>query len=107
MRVRGSAQVVSDEEADAYFATRPRLSQIGAWASKQSHPMGNSFELESEVAKTAVRFSLGRVPRPPFWSGFRVVPERIEFWTQKPFRRHHRILYERQLNSWRLQRLYP
>lgn len=107
VRIRGGAQVVSKEEADAYFATRPRLSQISAWASKQSRPMGNSFELESEVAKTAVRFGLGRIPRPPFWSGFRVVPEQIEFWTQKPFRRHHRILYERQPDSWRIQRLYP
>lgn len=92
VRVRGRAAVVSNEEADAYFATRPRLSQISAWASKQSHPKQRYFELEAEVAKATLRFGIGDVPRPPFWSGFRVVPERIEFWTQKPFRRHHRIL---------------
>ena len=94
VRVRGRANIVSDEEADAYFATRPRLSQISAWASKQSQPMRGYFELETEVAKSAIRFGFGEIPRPPFWSGFRVVPERIEFWLQKPFRRHQRILYE-------------
>ena len=107
VRVRGRAQVVSNEEADAYFATRPRLSQISAWASKQSQPMRNYFELESEVVKAAVRFGLAPVPRPSFWSGFRVIPERIEFWSQKPFRRHHRILYKRQADNWDTQWLYP
>jgi pyridoxamine 5'-phosphate oxidase len=92
---------VSDEEADAYFATRPRLSQISAWTSKQSQPMQGYFELEAEVAKAALRFGIGKIPRPPFWSGFRVVPERIEFWTGKPFRRHHRIVYERARDGWR------
>ena len=85
VRVRGRAKVVSDEEADAYFATRPRLSQISAWASKQSQPMEGYFELEAEVAKAALRFGIGKIPRPPFWSGFRVVPERIEFWTGNHF----------------------
>jgi pyridoxamine 5'-phosphate oxidase len=107
IRVRGRAEVVSDEEADAYFATRPRLSQISAWASKQSQPMQGYFELEAEEAKVALRFGIGRIPRPPFWSGFRVVPERIEFWTGKPFRRHHRIVYERTRDGWRKQWLYP
>ena len=107
VRVRGRANIVSDEEADAYFATRPRLSQISAWASKQSHPMRGYFELETRVAKTALHFGLGKVPRPSFWSGFRVVPERIEFWLQKPFRRHHRIVYERIADGWRKQWLYP
>jgi pyridoxamine 5'-phosphate oxidase len=107
VRVRGRANIVSDEEANAYFATRPRLSQISAWASKQSQPMRSYFELEASVAKTALRFGLGKVPRPPFWSGFRVTPERIEFWMQKPFRRHERIVYERAANSWRKQWLYP
>jgi pyridoxamine 5'-phosphate oxidase len=97
----------SDEEADAYFATRPRLSQISAWASKQSQPMRGYFELEAEVAKAALRFGIGKIPRPPFWSGFRVVPERIEFWTGKPFRRHHRIVYERTRGGWRKLWLYP
>lgn len=107
VRVRGRANLVSDEEADAYFATRPRLSQISAWASKQSQPMRGYFELETQVAKAALRFGVGKVPRPPFWSGFRVVPERLEFWLQKPFRRHQRILYERVGDSWRKQWLYP
>jgi pyridoxamine 5'-phosphate oxidase len=107
VRVRGRAEVVSDEEADAYFATRPRLSQISAWASKQSQPMQGYFELEAEVAKAALRFGIRKIPRPPFWSGFRVVPERIEFWTGKPFRRHHRIVYEQVPNGWQKQWLYP
>lgn len=107
VRIRGRTELVSSAEADAYFATRPRLSQISAWASKQSRPMGNSFELESEVAKNAVRFGFGVIPRPPFWSGFRVVPDQIEFWIQRPFRRHNRFLYERQHNGWHIQRLYP
>ena len=107
VRIRGQANIVSDEEADAYFATRPRLSQISAWASKQSQPMRGYLELETQVAKAALHFGLADVPRPPFWSGFRIVPERIEFWTRKPFRRHQRILYERVLNGWRKQWLYP
>jgi pyridoxamine 5'-phosphate oxidase len=107
VRVRGQASIVPDEEADAYFATRPRLSQISAWASKQSQPMRGYFELETEVAKSALRFGLGEIPRPPFWSGFRVVPNRIELWIQKPFRRHERILYERVSGGWQKRWLYP
>jgi pyridoxamine 5'-phosphate oxidase len=107
VRVRGRADIVSDEEANAYFATRPRLSQISAWASKQSKPMRGYFELETEVAKFVLRFGLGEISRPPFWSGFRVVPERIEFWLQKPFRRHQRILYERVPDGWQKRWLYP
>jgi pyridoxamine 5'-phosphate oxidase len=107
VRVRGRANVVSDEEADAYFATRPRLSQISAWASKQSEPMRGYFELEAEVAKAAFHFGFGSISRPQFWSGFRVVPERIEFWMKKPFRRHQRIAYERVPGDWRKQWLYP
>jgi pyridoxamine 5'-phosphate oxidase len=107
VRIRGHASVVSDEEADAYFATRSRLSQISAWASKQSRPMDGYFELETEVAKAVLRFGVGKVPRPRFWSGFRVFPERIEFWTQKPFRRHERILYRRTSEGWQTQWLYP
>ena len=107
VRVRGRASIVSDEEADEYFATRPRLSQISAWASKQSQAMEGYFELEREVAKATLRFGIGPVPRPPFWSGFRLVPERIEFWTGKPFRRHQRILYTRAPNEWQMQWLYP
>jgi pyridoxamine 5'-phosphate oxidase len=107
VRVRGRASLVSDEEADAYFATRPRLSQISAWASKQSQAMRGYFELETQVVKAALQFGVGEIPRPPFWSGFRVVPERIEFWLQKPFRRHHRIVYERIHDGWRKHWLYP
>ncbi len=107
VRIRGRAERVSDEEADAYFATRPRLSQIGAWASKQSQPMRGYFELETEVAKAVIRFGVGEVPRPPFWSGFRVVPEQIEFWKQMPFRRHERTLYTRVAEGWQKQWLYP
>jgi pyridoxamine 5'-phosphate oxidase len=107
VRVRGRAQMVGDEEADAYFATRPRLSQISAWASKQSRKMCGYFEFEAEVAKTALRFGIGEVPRPSFWSGFRVVPERMEFWKQKAFRRHERIVYERVANGWQTEWLYP
>ena len=107
VRIRGRAEVVSDEEADAYFATRARLSQISAWASKQSRPMQGYFELEAEVAKAALRFGLAKISRPPFWSGFRVVPEQIEFWTQQPYRRHHRILYTLTNDGWQTQWLYP
>jgi pyridoxamine 5'-phosphate oxidase len=107
VRVRGRASRVSDDEADAYFATRPRLSQISAWASKQSRAMEGHLELETEIAKAALRFGVGRIPRPPFWSGFRVAPEQIEFWHGKPYRRHHRILYSRSPKGWQRQWLYP
>lgn len=107
VRVCGPVERVTDEEADAYFATRPRLSQIGAWASKQSRPMKGYFELEAEVAKFAIKFGIGKVPRPPHWSGFRLKPERIEFWTEKPFRRHERILYTRTEEGWQTQWLFP
>ena len=107
VRARGRTEPVSDVEADAYFSSRPRLSQISAWASKQSRPMPGYFELEAAVAKTAIRFGAGSIPRPPFWSGFRLVPERIEFWTGKLYRRHHRVLYTRTENDWQMQWLYP
>jgi pyridoxamine 5'-phosphate oxidase len=107
VRVRGRANIVSDEEADAYFATRPRLSQISAWASRQSQPMRGYFDLEAKVAKAALHFGLREIPRPSFWSGFRLVPERIEFWIQKPFRRHQRILYQQTRDDWQKHWLYP
>jgi pyridoxamine 5'-phosphate oxidase len=107
VRVRGCASQVNDGEADAYFATRPRLSQISAWASKQSRIMEGHFELETEIAKAALRFGVDRIPRPPFWSGFRVAPEQIEFWHGKPYRRHHRIRYTRTDGDWRTEFLYP
>jgi pyridoxamine 5'-phosphate oxidase len=107
VRVRGRAEMVGDEEADKYFATRPRLSQISAWASKQSQPMRGYFELETQIAKSTFHFGVSEISRPPFWSGFRVVPERIEFWLQKPFRRHQRILYESVPGGWQKRWLYP
>ncbi len=107
VRVAGRVEQVDDTEADAYFATRPRLSQLGAWASSQSHPMNGRYELEQAVTREAVRFGLGAVPRPAFWSGFRVVPERIEFWHQRPFRHHDRRQFVRVGTTWHHTWLFP
>jgi len=107
VRVEGTVEAVSDEEADAYFATRDRRSRIGAWASKQSQPLAGRLELEQRVAKYAARYAVGAVPRPPFWSGFRLRPVQIEFWRQMPFRLHERIVYHRTANGWTTERLYP
>jgi pyridoxamine 5'-phosphate oxidase len=107
VRVTGRTEPVTATEADAYFATRPRLSQLGAWASDQSKPMPGYFALEQACAAQALRNPFGAVPRPPFWSGFRVVPEEIEFWWQKPFRRHERIAYSLENGTWQKQWLYP
>jgi pyridoxamine 5'-phosphate oxidase len=107
VRVSGRTERVTDAEADAYFATRPRLSQLGAWASKQSQPMDGYFDLEKACAGYALRYPIGAVPRPPFWSGYRVVPECIEFWQQKPFRRHERKLHTLKDGQWNEQWLYP
>ena len=107
VRVAGPVERVTDTEADAYFATRPRLSQIGAWASHQSQPMTDRFELERNCAAEALRFGLGAVPRPPGWSGYRVVPETIEFWQEKPFRLHERVRFTRTAGVWATQRIFP
>lgn len=107
VRVHGKVHSVAGGEADAYFASRPRLSQIGAWASPQSRPMSHAFDLEQACAKVALRYGVGEVPRPPHWSGFRVVPERIEFWSEKPFRRHERKLLRRVEGQWQVQLLFP
>ena len=107
VRVSGRAEKVSDAEADAYYATRPRLSQLGAWASKQSRPMRGYYDLEQSCAAYALRYPLGGVPRPPFWSGFRIVPDRIEFWRDKPFRRHERVIRVLDGGQWGEQWLYP
>lgn len=109
IRVRGTVTPVSDAEADEYFASRARDSQIGAWASKQSRPLETRFELEKQVAVYAAKFGLGKVPRPPHWSGFRIVPIRIEFWHNRPFRLHDRFVFERDTPAapWRTKRLYP
>jgi len=107
VRVEGYASRVADDEADSYFASRPRDSQIGAWASKQSSPLEGRFKLEQRVARYATAFAIGPVPRPTFWSGYRVVPDRVEFWEKRPFRLHERTLYERDGERWQTSRLYP
>jgi pyridoxamine 5'-phosphate oxidase len=109
IRVRGPVAPVSDAEADAYFATRPKDSQIGAWASAQSRPMEGRFVFEREVAKYAAKYALTKVPRPPYWSGFRVSPLEIEFWRDRPFRLHDRLVYRRDdANApWHTLRLFP
>ena len=107
VRVDGPVEPVADSEADAYFATRPRLSQLGAWASRQSQPMAGRFDLEKEVAIAGVRFALGAVPRPPHWSGWRVVPVQMEFWQQRAFRHHDRQRFTREGASWRDEWLFP
>ena len=107
VRVEGHAELVSDAEADAYFASRPRDSQIGAWASKQSHRLEGRFKLEQRVVKYTAAFAIGPVPRPEFWSGYRVVPDRIEYWEQRPFRLHERTFWELQNGAWSSHKLYP
>jgi pyridoxamine 5'-phosphate oxidase len=107
VRIEGSVVEVADNEADAYFATRHRMSQIGAWASRQSEPLENPDALDKRVSKYGTEFEGKAVPRPPHWSGFRVQPERIEFWKGKPNRLHERHLYTRAGNRWKIETLYP
>jgi pyridoxamine 5'-phosphate oxidase len=107
IRVEGPVLPVTDAEADSYFASRARTSQIGAWASKQSRPLQGRFELEKRVAEYTAKFGFGAVPRPAHWSGFRVVPERIEFWQDKPFRLHDRFVFIRDGDDWTVTPLFP
>lgn len=107
VRVRGPVSEVSAEEADAYFASRQRGSRIGAWASQQSRPLESRFALEKAVAAYTARYAIGDIPRPPYWSGFRLAPQEIEFWSDGTFRLHDRIKFVRTGEGWGKTRLYP
>ena len=109
VRLRGPVELVSDEEADAYFRSRPRDSRIGAWASQQSRPLESRFALEKAVARYAAKYAIGEIPRPPYWSGFRVKPVYVEFWKDGAFRLHDRVVFRRdsEADAWSKTRLYP
>jgi pyridoxamine 5'-phosphate oxidase len=107
IRIEGSVVTLPSDESDAYFASRPRASQIGAWASDQSAVLPNRRLLEERFREVAARFEGQPVPRPPFWGGFRIVPDRIEFWYGGADRLHDRILYVRDESGWRIERLFP
>ncbi|MFN3319293.1 MAG: pyridoxamine 5'-phosphate oxidase [Allorhizobium sp.] len=107
IRLRGEVEVVSDAEADEYYESRPLGSRIGAWASKQSRPLEGRFALEKAVAEYTAKYALGNVPRPPHWSGFRIIPSSIEFWHDRKFRLHDRIEFRRDGDGWSKVRMYP
>jgi pyridoxamine 5'-phosphate oxidase len=105
--VRGTVRELDPDASDAYFATRPRDAQVGAWASRQSEPMADRADLERRIAETEERFAGGDVPRPPFWGGYLLLPDEVEFWQGRPFRLHDRFRYTRSDTGWRIDRLYP
>lgn len=107
VRVRGTVSPVSDAEADAYWATRARPAQLGAWASEQSRPLPDRLAFEKRIAEYGLKFGLGKPPRPPHWSGWRVAPQTIEFWRDRPFRLHERLVFTRVDGGWATERLYP
>ena len=107
VRIRGDVEVVTEEEADAYYATRPRGSRIGAWASKQSRPLEGRVALEKAVAEFTARYASGEIPRPAHWSGFRIKPVSLEFWHDRPFRLHDRMEFRRADDGWQKVRMYP
>jgi len=107
VRVRGPVSPVSEAEADAYWATRARPAQLGAWASEQSRQLPDRLAFEKRIAEFGLKFGLGKVPRPPHWTGFRVVPDSLEFWRDRPFRLHERLVFVRQDDGWTTHRLYP
>jgi pyridoxamine 5'-phosphate oxidase len=108
VRIEGRAEPVADAEADAYYATRPRISRLGAWASDQSQVLSDRSELEQRLASYEARYPGEDIPRPPHWSGFRVIPERFEFWQNMPFRLHDRTVYTKTANSgWTIGKLFP
>lgn len=109
IRLRGPVMPASDEEADTYFATRPRGSRIGAWASQQSRPLESRFAFEKAIAKFTAKFGVGDVPRPPYWSGFSMTPVEMEFWHDRPYRLHDRIVFRRASadEPWTKDRLFP
>ena len=107
IRIEGRVERLGDGESDTYFASRPRGSQLGAWASKQSMPLASRETLEEEYRATERRFDGQVVPRPPFWGGYRLIPDRIEFWFGRPDRLHDRLLYVREEEGWKIERLYP
>jgi len=109
VRLRGRVTLASDDEATAYFNSRPRASRIGAWASRQSRPLESRLELQKAAAAQTLRFAVGAIPRPPYWNGYRLSPTYMEFWIDKPFRLHDRLIFQRDAPEahWRTQKFFP